>query len=82
MELKYQGLTNSQRFISRNNDCVEIEKAYNFYMQSQQTTISNLKCFINMENKDEALNMLKTQMENFTNMYYTLFEAYKDKKAI
>jgi len=81
MELEYEGLTNSTRFLNQKNE-VEIDRAFESYMPSENLMKANLKYFINMEDKECAKDMLKTQIQYYANMYFTLFDAYKNNKAI
>ena len=81
MDLHYQGLTNSMSCVNNATE-VDINKAYNKYMPTDVNLKAELKYFINMEDKEEALEMLKFRLQNFCDMYYTLFDAYGEYKAI
>ena len=83
--LEYQGLTNSMQFVpvtSEKVSSVYIEKAYKSYMQPEENMIEFLKSLINTENEVEAMEMLNFVIKRHANMYYTLYEVYKNYKAI
>lgn len=77
IEIKNQGLTNSMRFVKELGETVDVRSAYNFYMPSTETLISNLHFLLENGAKEEDV---KFQIENMANIYYTLWENFKGYK--
>ena len=78
IEIKNQGLTNSQRFTDMNGN-VDIEKAYDAYMPSDKVLKANLRFMIENKYTEEQI---RFQLEQLAGIYYTLFVNYKDNKPL